>query len=111
MKNQTNSIEKHIGLRIKFIRNLRHLSILATSKMLGISRVQLRNYEGGKADIRVSRLNDIAKLMGVNLSFFFEGFCENEELPEDAKTLLINYGKIKDNDIKNSIAALLNELS
>ena len=74
MKNETINIKKYIGLRIKFIRNTRQLSITTTAKNLGITRKQFQNYEKGITDIKISRLQEIAELLNVNVSFFLEDF-------------------------------------
>ncbi len=110
MKNKTNNIKTYIGLRIKFIRNIRQLSIVSAAKILGITRKQFQNYEQGVTDIKISRLQEIADLMNVNVSFFLEGFNDKNHISEFDKNFLINYSKIKNSDIKNTISNLLNEL-
>lgn len=110
MENKTTNIKTYIGLRIKFIRNIRHLSIVSTAKNLGITRKQFQNYEKGLTDIKISRLQDIAKLMNININFFLDGFDDKNSISEFDKNFLINYSKIKNKDIKNNISKLLNEL-
>ena len=111
MKNKTDNIKNYVGLKIKFIRNIRHLSIISSAKLLGISRRQFQNYEDGKTDIRISRLHEIAKLMSVDVSFFLEGFDNSKDILNDDRKFLINYSKLKNKDIKNSLSGLLNELA
>ena len=110
MKNKTTNIKTYIGLRIKFIRNTRQLSLVSTAKILGVTRKQFQNYEMGLTDIKISRLQEIANLMNVNITFFLEGFNEQYNISEFDKNFLINYSKIKNKDIKNTLSKLLNEL-
>lgn len=110
MKNGSNNIKTYIGLRIKFIRNIRQLSITSTAKILGITRKQLQNYETGVTDIKISRLLEIANLMNVNISFFLDGYNNKNNISEFDKNFIINYSKIKNKDIKNTISNLLREL-
>ena len=42
---KTNNLKSYIGLRIKFIRNTRHMTITDVAKQLGVSRKQYQNYE------------------------------------------------------------------
>lgn len=110
MKSKANNIKTYIGLRIKFIRNIRRLSVVSTAKILGITRKQFQNYEMGMTDIKISRLQEIAELMNVDVAFFLEGYDQKNGLSEFDKNFLINYSKIKNEDVKNSISNLLNDI-
>lgn len=54
MKN--NLLKKEIGIKIKSIRNKRHISIEELSKLLGVSCRQVQNYKKGITDIKIDRL-------------------------------------------------------
>ena len=108
---QNNNIIKEIGLKIRSVRNLRHISLVKMSQMLGISRRQLQNYEKGLNDIKVARLYEIAKIMNVDLAFFFDETSSLSEDSEEFLDILSNFARIKDAKIRESICDLLKELS
>ena len=110
MKN--NLLKKEIGIKIKSIRNKRHISIEELSKLLGVSRRQVQNYEKGITDIKIDRLYDISKIMNVDITYFFENNSETtNDILDFNFNILSNLNKIKDQKIKESLYGLLNELS
>ena len=110
MKN--NLLKKEIGIKIKSIRNKRHISIEKLSKLLGVSRRQVQNYERGITDIKIDRLYDISKIMNVDITYFFENNSETtNDILDFNFNILSNLNKIKDKKIKESLYGLLNELS
>jgi transcriptional regulator with XRE-family HTH domain len=52
--------------------------------IVGIKFQQIQKYETGMNRISASRLWDIAQALGVSISFFFEGFEEDEGASEAA---------------------------
>jgi transcriptional regulator with XRE-family HTH domain len=52
--------------------------------IVGIKFQQIQKYETGMNRISASRLWDIAQALGVSISFFFEGFDEEESVAEAA---------------------------
>jgi transcriptional regulator with XRE-family HTH domain len=52
--------------------------------IVGIKFQQIQKYETGMNRISASRLWDIAQALGVSISFFFEGFDEDEKAAEAA---------------------------
>lgn len=110
MKIESSNIRGYIGLRIKFIRNIRHLTIISIANRLGVTRKQFQSYEQGKTSIKISRLGDIANILNVNPAVFIEGYNEYCNISDRDKTFLINYSRIKSQDVKNAISGLLGEL-
>jgi len=56
-----------IGLRIKALRKLRGLSKEKFAELLGVSEQQVKNYETGATDIKLSRLVQMADVLGVTV--------------------------------------------
>ena len=110
INDNVNNLKSYIGLRIKFIRNTRHMTITDVAKQLGVSRKQYQNYEQGKTDIRVSRLNEIAKIFQINPNLFFSGYEDDINISDENKKFLINFSRIKSQDVKNAISRLMAEL-
>lgn len=69
----SNSLDQHIGKRIRERRTEIGLSQDALAKCLGVSFQQVQKYESGANRIAASRLYILAKTLDVDLSFFFKG--------------------------------------
>ena len=109
MKEENNNIMKEVGHKIKFMRNIKNISSANFAQMIGISRQQLQHYESGVSDIKIDRLYDIAKILDVDITYFFEN---NSNLDNDIDfSIFPNLNRIKDPKIKESIYGLLEELS
>ena len=66
-------IERHIGKRIRQRRKSWNASQELIAEALGISYQQLQKYEAGKNRIPASMLYEIARLLDVQVTFFFDG--------------------------------------
>lgn len=70
------NFNQKIGERIRLLRRLRKISLVDFGKALGVTLNQASLYELGKGDIKVSRLKEIAKVLGVSI---YELFPEDEQ--------------------------------
>jgi transcriptional regulator with XRE-family HTH domain len=73
MKKSTGTIDKEIGSRMRMRRMLIGMSQEKLGEMLGLTFQQVQKYEKGTNRISVSRMIDIANVLGVDIHFFFEG--------------------------------------
>ena len=73
MKKSTNTVDKEIGSRVRMRRMLIGMSQEKLGEMLDLTFQQVQKYEKGTNRISVSRLLDIAQVLGVNIQFFYEG--------------------------------------
>jgi transcriptional regulator with XRE-family HTH domain len=73
MKKSTGTIDKEIGSRMRMRRMLIGMSQEKLGEMLGLTFQQVQKYEKGTNRISVSRMIDIAHVLGVDIHFFFEG--------------------------------------
>ncbi|HEV2558761.1 MAG TPA: helix-turn-helix transcriptional regulator [Microvirga sp.] len=73
MKKSTGTIDKEIGSRMRMRRMLVGMSQEKLGEMLGLTFQQVQKYEKGTNRISVSRMIDIAHVLGVDIHFFFEG--------------------------------------
>jgi len=71
-KKVPNSIDVHVGSRIRFRRTLMGLSQEKLGDSLGITFQQIQKYEKGTNRVGASRLQNIASILHVPISFFFE---------------------------------------
>lgn len=69
---EPNPIDIHVGKRLRLRRLLLGLSQDRLGQMIGLTFQQIQKYENGTNRISASRLWDIAVLLEVPISFFFE---------------------------------------
>jgi transcriptional regulator with XRE-family HTH domain len=68
-----NPIDKHVGSRVRMRRMLMGMSQEKLGEALGVTFQQVQKYEKGANRIGAGRLQDIAKVLDMSPSFFFEG--------------------------------------
>lgn len=66
-------VDVHVGARIRQRRLMLGMTQQALASRLGVTFQQLQKYEMGNNRVSASRLWDIARLMDVPISDFFEG--------------------------------------
>jgi transcriptional regulator with XRE-family HTH domain len=79
--NRANATDKHVGTRIRERRIMLGLSQQQMANMIGVTYQQAHKYERGINRISAGRLYEIAQVLGVPVSFFFEGL-DGEATPE-----------------------------
>lgn len=72
-KKSPNPIDKHVGSRVRMRRMMVGMSQEKLGENLGITFQQIQKYEKGTNRIGASRLQHISSVLGVPISFFFEG--------------------------------------
>ncbi|UXT42526.1 helix-turn-helix transcriptional regulator [Agrobacterium tumefaciens] len=71
-KKQPNPIDVHVGSRIRLRRTMSGMSQERLGDSLGITFQQIQKYERGANRVSASRLQNIASIFNVPVSFFFE---------------------------------------
>ena len=72
-KKAPNPIDKHVGSRVRMRRMMLSMSQEKLGDALGLTFQQVQKYEKGSNRIGASRLQQIAGILQVTVSFFFEG--------------------------------------
>ena len=67
-----NPTDVHAGSRLRFQRQVRHLSQTDVANALGVTFQQVQKYEKGTNRISASRLQALTNILGVSISFFFD---------------------------------------
>lgn len=75
------SIDLHVGQRIKAKRILQNMSQERLARALGISYQQLQRYESGKGRLPCSMLYRAAEALDVPVGFFFEQMPGTSDAP------------------------------
>ena len=73
-----NPIDKHVGSRVRMRRVLLGLSQEKLGEALGLTFQQVQKYEKGTNRIGASRLQQISKVLGMPVEFFFEGSPQSD---------------------------------
>jgi len=84
-------IDVHVGKRLRLRRTLLGMSQEQLAGAVGVTFQQIQKYERGSNRVSASRLYDVARVMGVSISFFFEDIGTDitdgrptQNLPEQA---------------------------
>ena len=74
-------VDHHVGARIRERRTTLGLSQQQLARMIGVTYQQAHKYERGLNRISAGRLFEIAQVLDVPISFFFEGLSPGSEAP------------------------------
>ncbi len=74
-------VDHHVGARIRERRTTLGLSQQQLAKMIGVTYQQAHKYERGLNRISAGRLFEIAQVLDVPISFFFEGLSPGSDAP------------------------------
>jgi transcriptional regulator with XRE-family HTH domain len=81
IKKTPNPIDKHVGSRVRMRRMMLSMSQEKLGDALGLTFQQVQKYEKGTNRIGSSRLAQIATILSVPVSFFFEGAPSSGKIP------------------------------
>lgn len=119
-----NEIDINVGARIRLRRNLLGLSQSRLAASLGVTFQQVQKYEKGINRVGASRLQAIATVFDVPVSFFFEDsaapgadgtplendFTQFLETPE-AIALNTAFKKIEDSEVRRKVLSLVKSIA
>lgn len=74
-----NPIDVHVGNKLRLRRNMLGMSQEQLGKAAGLTFQQIQKYERGVNRISASRLFQIANLLGVSVSYFFDELEKQKE--------------------------------
>jgi transcriptional regulator with XRE-family HTH domain len=72
-KKKANPVDAHVGYRVRVRRMLIGMSQERLGELLGLTFQQVQKYERGINRIGAGRLFEVAEILGVPISFFYEG--------------------------------------
>jgi transcriptional regulator with XRE-family HTH domain len=128
-KKSPNPIDVHVGSRVRLRRMMLGMSQEKLGEALGITFQQIQKYEKGTNRVGASRLQHIATVLKVPVSFFFEdapgtpdealGFAEHQphsyvvDFLSSSEGLSLNkaFVRIKDARVRRRIVDLVQSLS
>lgn len=69
-------VDVYVGRKLRLKRSILGLSQESVGKKIGVTFQQIQKYERGINRMGASRLYDFANVLGVPVSYFFEGYGE-----------------------------------
>jgi transcriptional regulator with XRE-family HTH domain len=109
------SIDVHVGLRIRQRRVLNGMSMKTLGVAAGLSFQMVQKYEAGLYCIPVSRLFELANALDVSPSFFFEGprsrAKDGSLYTRETLDLVRAYTTIGESSVRHSIAEVIRAIA
>jgi transcriptional regulator with XRE-family HTH domain len=126
-----NPTDRHVGSRVRMRRMMLGMSQTALGKAVGITFQQVQKYEKGVNRVSASRLQQFAKILGVPITFFFEGAPTpklidvkvsgiDREIPDyvhtflatrDGLSLVKAFGQITDRKLRHAVVDLVDQVA
>lgn len=123
-----NPVDVHVGARVRFRRTMMGTSQEKLGEALGVTFQQVQKYEKGTNRVGASRLQKIAEVLQVPVSFFFEGYSGSDaqldglreadaefvnDYPVSAESIQLNraFGRITDPKVRRRILELVRSLA
>jgi transcriptional regulator with XRE-family HTH domain len=123
-----NPIDKHVGARVRMRRMMLGMSQEKLGDGLSLTFQQVQKYEKGTNRIGASRLQQIANIMKVPVSFFFEGapnmpghsgmgeavspgYVNDFLATSDGLSLTKSFMKIKSSKLRRKIVDLVEQMA
>lgn len=95
MPKQTTDVDRLVGIRITALRKARGMSQTALGNAVGVTFQQVQKYEKGQNRVGAGRLREIARLLEVPVSAFFEDDKPSDAPQEDVFSFLSAHGAIE----------------
>jgi transcriptional regulator with XRE-family HTH domain len=123
-KRSPHAIDQHVGNRVRMRRKMQGMSQEKLGNALGLTFQQVQKYEKGTNRIGASRLQHIASVQQVPISFFFEGapglsyvldessaYVSEFLATSEGLTLTKAYMHIQNAKLRRSIVALVKQIA
>src|SRR5919106_6945197 len=78
---RSQDVDRHVGARIRERRIRLGLTQPQLAELIGVTYQQAHKYEKGINRVAAGRLYNIARVLGVELNYFFEGLQHGGGLP------------------------------
>ena len=120
---QANTVDTHVGQRIRDKRNERGMSQTEVANALGVTFQQVQKYERGTNRVGASRLFDLSRILSVPIQYFFAGLnnqstpIEKEDdnvihlMKPDTVELVEAYYKVENLQVRRQILSTIRSIS
>jgi transcriptional regulator with XRE-family HTH domain len=114
----SNFIDRHVGARLRFLRQDRGVTPDVLSRILGISPNRLDDLEEGRERISADMMRVLSRVLRAPPSAFFEGFSvtaaglvrltnDDAQAANDEERLLRDFARIRDHDARQLVLTLV----
>ncbi|MDU8910165.1 helix-turn-helix transcriptional regulator [Aestuariicoccus sp. MJ-SS9] len=105
-------IDRHVGARLRFLREACGFSQAYLGKSVGLTFQQIQKYEQGSNRISASKLWQLADLLGVTPNNFFDGLDREQPLNDtlvsrDVAEAALQLHQLEDPDVKRNMLELI----
>jgi transcriptional regulator with XRE-family HTH domain len=116
MSGRSRRVDQHVGERIRLRRTELGLTQEQLAEALEVSYQQVQKYETGANRISAGRIFELARKLGVDIGFFFEGMGSGAEPAaplehggrhRSAIELVRKFAQIDDPEVRAAIAGLV----
>jgi transcriptional regulator with XRE-family HTH domain len=102
-------VDIHVGQRVRMRRIQIGMSQDALAKNIGVTSPQVQKYEKGTNRMGASCLYQVCEILGVSISFLFEGLPKSKGLKGTAQgqRIIESFSRITDKQLRNDLAKLI----
>jgi transcriptional regulator with XRE-family HTH domain len=112
---KTHHIENHVGQKIRERRTMLGLTQQQLADLIGVTYQQAHKYERGINRVSAGRLFEISQVLGVEVSFFYEGLNSNQDSVNERQRMCLdlarNFTNIKNEKHQDALSMLCRVLS
>jgi transcriptional regulator with XRE-family HTH domain len=125
-KKQASPIDAQVGNRVRLRRMLIGMSQERLGELLGLTFQQIQKYEKGVNRIGAGRLYQVGQILGVPISYFYEGMIDESSHSKNASSmppvmeflssgeglqLTLGFMRIKDTKVRKRVIDLVKSLA
>jgi len=112
MKRTTEEIDRHVGAKLRILREANGFSQASLANRVGLTFQQIQKYEHGKNRVSASRLWQFCEELHVTPNDFFEGLdnkvlAHQESIPPRVVKTAWHLHQLRDSGVKNSMLELI----
>jgi transcriptional regulator with XRE-family HTH domain len=109
------SVEKYVGQRIRERRTMLGLTQQQLAEMIGVTYQQAHKYERGINRVSAGRLFEIARVLGVDIGFFYEGLNNEDSRLNERQRMCLdlarNFTRISNDRHQEAVSQLCRVLA
>jgi len=115
LTSDTHRIEAHVGQKIRERRTMLGLTQQQLAGLIGVTYQQAHKYERGINRVSAGRLYEISQVLGIEISFFYEGLNKVEDDMTERQRMCLdlarNFSRIKNEKYQDALSMLCRVLS
>ncbi|MFT6071598.1 MAG: transcriptional regulator with XRE-family HTH domain [Alphaproteobacteria bacterium] len=106
MSRKTVPLDQHIGLRLKMRRIMVNMTQEQLADQVGITFQQIQKYEKATNRISAARLYELAQILKIDVTYFYEGYNSTMVMREDITIYIPNKNNLNNNDVMSALVSM-----